>query len=361
MLTPQDAARAIYVDFESLGTAIDRPAILGSLVAGETDGVFQQFVLDEALATATVARKNVCIDASPEAAVTAVVDIAERESRLVVSWSTHERAVVRAVCAANLADRFAAVHRNALDTARKWKRSVYPAFPFALKRFGGKHPLKQYLRMVAYPLPAAIRPATPAKWLRHTLQQMHAHDGRYRRITHEAKRDWHRLLVYNEHDCRGMHAVVTQAARELDLWIAYERARYVVVLDDREVTICPGFRNPELDELLSELGASRWAFLTAYNPESTRRGSKENERRQASMRAQLASSGYTLLASEGRDASGLWPPEPSVLVLGISRREARQVGRQYGQLAILVGHRGFPGRLVPTGLDPGRRHRTEKP
>ncbi len=221
-LTTQEASTAIYVDFESLGNQLARPAVLGSLLIDDNTERFQQFVLDEALRWAIVARKDVCIATTPEDAVLRIVETAEQESRLVVSWSSHECAVVRATCSEALAARFGVVYRNALNTARPWKRQLHPNYAFVLKQFGGKHPLKEYMRMIGYVTPARVRAAAPARWLKHTLTQIASTTGRYRAITSQAKRDWHKLLEYNEHDCRGMRAVVTQAAHELEVWAARE-------------------------------------------------------------------------------------------------------------------------------------------
>jgi hypothetical protein len=349
ILTEREASSAIHVDFESLGTNIDRPALLGMLVADAAGDRFQQFVLDAALRGAIVARKRVCVNATSEEAVTTIVDEAERHSRLVVSWSTHECAVVRATCNAALASRFCAVHRNALDVVRPWKRNLYPTFRLAAKRFGGKHPLKEYFRMTGYDLPAKLRPPAPAKWLKHTLQQMKANNGRYVAITKQAKRDWHNLLLYNEHDCRGMRVVTVGAAHELQLWSAYEQTHFVVFVDGHEVAIHAGYRSPRLDALLQRLSASRWAFLTAYNPESAPLSTEENERRQQGMFEELLTAGYRLIEGEGRDKEGKWPAEPSALVLDVDRRKARRIGRKYGQLAILVWLRRLSGAACRVG------------
>jgi hypothetical protein len=352
-LTAPQAANAIYVDFESLGNTIDRPAILGSLTVDESGDRFRQFVLDDRLREATVARRDVCISASAEETILTIVDDAERHSRVIVSWSMHDAEVVTSVCSPDLVTRFCELHRNALDTAKPWKRAFHPTFPFNLKKFGGKHPLKEYLRMTGYPLPASVRSATPAKWLRHTIQQVGAHDGRYKRITQEARRDWHKLLLYNEHDCRGMRSVVMLAARQLDLWAAYRRTSFVVMGARREITIRAGSRNPALDRFLAGVGATRWAFLTAYNPESRVLSGRENTQRQRQLVEELVAAGYSTLRGEGRDPTGEWTAEPSLLVLGIGRREARAFGRQFGQLAIVTGYAGFPARLVASGLSPG--------
>jgi hypothetical protein len=82
-LSEHQATSAIYVDFESLGNGLNRPAILGVLVTEDGTDRFQQFVLDEALARAVVARKRVCVNATPEEAVTAIVEQAERERRII--------------------------------------------------------------------------------------------------------------------------------------------------------------------------------------------------------------------------------------------------------------------------------------
>jgi hypothetical protein len=352
-LTEAEARRAVYVDFESLGNALAAPAILGSLVVDRRDD-FRQFILIDLLRPAAVARKGMCISTSAEAAVLAVVEEAEHHSRAIVSWSTHEAKVVRAVCSTSLADRFDALHRNAIDTAKPWKRALYRTFRFRLKQLGGKHPLKEYLRMIAYPLPANIRPAAPAKWLKHTIQQMKANEARYKHVTPEAKRDWHKLLLYNEHDCRGMRAVMTLAAHELELWSAYQKTHFVVLDDGREITIRAGYRNRALDELLAPVGTTRWAFLTGHNPESKRLNARDNARRQQELREQLVAAGYHTLPGEGRDPAGEWPSEASVLVIGIGTREARAFGRRFGQLAILAGQAGFAARLVASGLAPDR-------
>jgi Protein of unknown function (DUF3293) len=272
----------------------------------------------------------------------------------IVSWSMHERDVVRATCSGALVDRFCALHRNALDTAKPWKRHLYPNVRFVLKRFGGKHPLKEYFRMIGYVLPDRLRPPTPARWLRHALQQMETNGGRYRRITSEATRDWHKLLEYHEHDCRGMRKVIRQAAHELNLWKAYEQAHFVVFEDGREITVDAGRCNPRLDALLERLGASRWAFLTACNPESKRLSVPESKLRHQQLIQQLITAGYSPLESERCDAGTQWPPDAGALVPGIGRREARDIGRQHGQLAIHVGHCGFQARLIACGLRPDR-------
>jgi hypothetical protein len=74
---------------------------------------------------------------------------------------------------------------------------------------------------------------------------------------------------------------------------------------------------------------------------------EENDRRQAELRQVLARHGYQILPGRGIGDDPSWEPEESVLVLGMPRKAAVRIGRQFGQLAIVAGHRGFPARLIP--------------
>ena len=66
------------------------------------------------------------------------------------------------------------------------------------------------------------------------------------------------------------------------------------------------------------------------------------------MRAQR-DAGYACVLGEGRDPRGEWPAEASVLVLGISRREAEILGRSYEQNAIVFIERGQAPELALLG------------
>ena len=86
--------------------------------------------------------------------------------------------------------------------------------------------------------------------------------------------------------------------------------------------------------------------MTAWNPASTPLPRRENDRRQGELISQLTATGCRCLRGEGRNADASWPPEESVFALDITSRDARRIGHQYGQLAIVVGERGRPPRLV---------------
>jgi len=106
----------------------------------------------------------------------------------------------------------------------------------------------------------------------------------------------------------------------------------------------------DLDLLLADYGCRAWAYLTAYNPRSKRLSDEENQRRQARLESELRAGGWTYCSGEGVGIGGDWPPEMSMLVLGIDEATAKQLAEAFEQNAIVVGRLGKPAELVLLGL-----------
>ena len=123
---------------------------------------------------------------------------------------------------------------------------------------------------------------------------------------------------------------------------AYEATDYRV--GDRFTIRC-GERSPPLEALLADSGHDTWAFITAWNPGSTALDTAENRRRMTDLAGRIALLGLPMLEGEGVGTGGDWPSEPSLLVLGIGESEAVELGRAFGQVAIVVGRLGEPARL----------------
>ena len=123
---------------------------------------------------------------------------------------------------------------------------------------------------------------------------------------------------------------------------AYEATDYWV--GDCFMIRC-GERSPPLEALLAESGHDTWAFITAWNPGSIALDTAENRRRMTDLCGRIALLGLPMLEGEGVGTGGDWPPEPSLLVLGIGASEAVELGRAFGQVAIVVGRLGAPARL----------------
>jgi hypothetical protein len=130
------------------------------------------------------------------------------------------------------------------------------------------------------------------------------------------------------------------------LWDAYRRTTYTALTTVGEIQIHPGRLCLPLDALLAQQANDQWAYVTAYNPGSSPLSSDENARRQQALVDEVQHRGLTAFDGESVLDPAAWPPEPSLLILGIPPDEARSLGRRFGQLAIVVGRRGEPAVLV---------------
>ena len=129
-----------------------------------------------------------------------------------------------------------------------------------------------------------------------------------------------------------------------DLEELYRGATYVVHDADDELTISLGRGNAELGSLLKKAGAVTWAFLTAHNPNSLPTDPQLNEESQSKLIDRLNSMGLRFLHGYGSGED--WEPEPSLFILDIELRAAVELGREFGQSAILFGHEGGEPELV---------------
>lgn len=339
---PDEASRAIYIDFEALATRpYPSPKLLGVL----TDDEFAQWVLDPALASARAAAKRLIV-LDPADAVALIVQEAEDEGRAIVGWSFFDRDVAANANSA-LAERLDAVYRNAIQTARPWRQRLHPSAAMPREDdHSPRHTLDKYARLAGYTRPLA---GNPAAWLRATEKRLAAAGGRYRHISATGKRDWHRLLDYNRHDCLALRHVTLKASRELDAWRAYETTQFCVEDGGRRVCFRVGSRSARLQALLERHRARRFAFITAWNPASVVLTRSENARRGEALLRDVQALGFRVLHGEGIGQEPSWTPERSLMILGISRGRAVALGRKYGQLAVVFGERGRAPELVPCG------------
>jgi hypothetical protein len=134
------------------------------------------------------------------------------------------------------------------------------------------------------------------------------------------------------------------AGPELDA--AYRATAYTADTPDGPLSLRIGVVSAALDRLLAARGASTWTYVTAYNPGSVPCADAENEARQRELCATVMRSGHCFF--EGAGVGEGWPPEASLLILGMEEAEAVSLGRRFGQLAVVVGERGGPARLVWT-------------
>jgi hypothetical protein len=107
-----------------------------------------------------------------------------------------------------------------------------------------------------------------------------------------------------------------------------------------------GVRSVRLDEWLTERGTEQWAFITAWNPASRPRSAAENQLRHAELVEAVVAGGWRHYPGAGRPDRAGWMPEDSLLVLDISSEEAAELGRRFGQAAIVAGRKHAAPELV---------------
>jgi hypothetical protein len=121
-----------------------------------------------------------------------------------------------------------------------------------------------------------------------------------------------------------------------ELVSAYRRTHYRVADQGYAFTLLIDQPCLALQECMVRTQVSEAAYVTAWNPRSVPTSQEANDMAQRSLLAELATQDWPLLHGAGVDPDGHWPPEPSLLILGISREQASELGRSYGQNAIVA-------------------------
>jgi hypothetical protein len=116
--------------------------------------------------------------------------------------------------------------------------------------------------------------------------------------------------------------------------LAYQQSEYRVSGSVAAV-LRVGVRCPQLVVLHRLHQTDCSAFITACNPLGEVADEAENARRQEALAAQITRQGHPAIAGIGQHPTCDWPPEPSYLVLGISRDAAQRLGQRFEQNAIL--------------------------
>ena len=126
-----------------------------------------------------------------------------------------------------------------------------------------------------------------------------------------------------------------------ELASAYAAAEYVVVLDGDAFPLRVG--EPALD-LEAYAPASRYAFITAWNPASQPRSDTANEAADALLVAQLEALGATRHPAWAQDVAGRWR-EPGWLVADLDASTVLRLAEEFGQAGVLDWAAGEPVRL----------------
>ena len=303
-------------------------------------------VLDPSLADGARARPHCRATSLPEA----VAEIARRagnEDRAIVGWSLFDRTVIQKTdLPKTVKDVFVARYINGRALASRWKSVVHPDLKLPKDdAFDTRNRLDRFAELTQYPGVTGLR-GEPAAWLRRVTQRMAANDGKYRLLKPTVKSLWHRLLLYNEHDCRALAHIARRVTFELGKWREHEQTRFCV-FDAPRAPLCftVGSRSSRLAGLLDGHGVDRWVLITAWNRAAVELPREENDRRQEELHSRL--SNYIVIPGEGAGRDATRPPEPSLMILGIRRKEAIRLGRSFGQIAVVAGHKVFQPACCP--------------
>jgi hypothetical protein len=131
---------------------------------------------------------------------------------------------------------------------------------------------------------------------------------------------------------------------------AYENAEYAI-FGERELVLRIGVPSRALDAMMAAHRAASAAYLSAANPEGELRSEEHNRAAHEELLRSRWLAGKACYEGESRHPLGRRPPKPSVLVLGLSRRDAVAIGRDHAQRAIVFVEKGRAPELVDLAYD----------
>lgn len=101
-----------------------------------------------------------------------------------------------------------------------------------------------------------------------------------------------------------------------------------------------------LAQLLAASGRQCAVFITACNPGSQPQSLAANQAAHARLRDELSRHTGQIIQGTSSDPSGIWPPEQSLLALGVDLATAKMLGRQFGQNAVVWAGADAIPRLI---------------
>lgn len=116
---------------------------------------------------------------------------------------------------------------------------------------------------------------------------------------------------------------------------AYRSTRYDVLDGDNTISLRIGEMNIQLPDLYRRYNVQSSVFITAWNPFGKFLTDEENKQANLGLRKQLVAEGLQFLEGAGIGTDTEWPPEPSLLALGVSQDHASELCRLYRQNAVV--------------------------
>ena len=220
LVTPDQAQRAIYIDFE--GFEEEPPSLFGwvwaigkkatdsnlACVQDIHDKSLQRLVGAAEIPEGSVNRYKQR-PFSVGQAINELVRLADKQDRLIVSWSTHElNKIAESELSPGLLRLFKLNYRDGKATAKKWFQQL------GLSTASQSNQLVRYLDHAGYPMPDTYRLGETTKRLRSVLGGIKTR-GSYTKLTAHQQECWRGLLDHNFVDCHGLRQVTKAAAKAL--------------------------------------------------------------------------------------------------------------------------------------------------
>lgn len=125
--------------------------------------------------------------------------------------------------------------------------------------------------------------------------------------------------------------------------------RYTIDLPNGcHLTLTIGAPTAEVDLLLSQNNASSFAYLTAFNPQSTTLSADENWKRHEQLCLELKQRGFSFLTGKAIPDTGEWEPETCVFAFDMPRAIVLELCQAYAQDGAVVGELGSAPKLMFT-------------
>ena len=146
-----------------------------------------------------------------------------------------------------------------------------------------------------------------------------------------------------------------QVVNAAELALSYAAAEYAVALDGDALPLRVG--RPARD-LEAYWPASRYLFVSAWNPASEPHSDSANQAADERLVARLDAVGVQRHAAWAQDEAGQWR-EPGWLLADLDDGLANNLARDFGQAGVLAWRRGEPVRLRMLIARPENAERVE--
>jgi len=200
-LLAEEVERAIYIDYEG---NMDRPP---TLLGWYVDGIYKASIVEPLFATCANRYRTKDIAATEHVRLALkLLELAEEEKRLIVSWSEHDYLQMCKVLDPIDEARLKLVYRNAIKTAKPWYRNKFGSLTEKAK-------LQFFEDLLGFYVPERFGLGLVGESLRLIREQLE--QGRtYSDITKGAKSGWISVVRHNKFDLQGMafvlHAITKQ-------------------------------------------------------------------------------------------------------------------------------------------------------